>query len=278
MVNVTPYPGTPRWVKVFGIIAVVLTLLVLFLILAGVGGPHGPGHHTSSGEAGRHIGWGRLMLLGVLVVSSVALNWGWLADMGAITPRPGRFSISRRWPRRLRIAGVQMTMTPRLRKLVLTAHVTASVGSLGAVTVFLALAVAGLTSQDAQMVRAAYLAMDFTARLLIVTLLFAALLIGLVQSLGTTPWGLFRHYWVLTKFLLTVATIVVLLLQMDGIGSVAAAAADAAISSADLRGLRTSIRTHAAGGLVVLLVLVALSIYKPKGVTRYGWRKQHERR
>lgn len=121
------------------------------------------------------------------------------------------------------------------------------------------------------MVRAAYLAMDFIARFVIVPLLFAALLIGLVQSLGTTP-------RVLTKFLLTIAPMIVLLLQMEGIGSVAALAADTSLSSADLRGLRTSVRTHAAGGLVVLLVLVALSIYKPKGVTRYGWRKQHEQR
>lgn len=128
------------------------------------------------------------------------------------------------------------------------------------------------------MVRAAYLAMDFTARFVIVPLLFAALLIGLAQSLGTTPWRLFRHYWVLTKFLLTTATIVVLLLQMQGIGSVAALAAETSLSSADLRGLRTSIRTHAAGGLLVLLVLVMLSIYKPNDLTQYGWRKQHERR
>ena len=56
-----------------------------------------------------------------------------------------------------------MTMTPRLRKFALTAHVTCSVGWLGAVAGFLALAVAGLTSQDAQMVRAAYLAMELTA-------------------------------------------------------------------------------------------------------------------
>lgn len=278
MADVPPYPSTPRWVKVFGIIAIVLTLFALFVILAGVAGPHGPGRHASSGEAGDHGRWGLLSVLGILVVSSVALNWGWLADMGVVTPRPGRFSIARRWPWRPRTAGVRMTMTPRLRKLVLTAHVTSSVGSLGSVAVFLVLAVAGLTSEDPQMVRAAYLAMDFTARFVIVPLLFAALLIGLVQSLGATPWGLFRHYWVLAKFLLTVATMVVLLLQMEGIGSVAAVAADTALSSADLRELRSSIRTHAAGGLVVLLVLVALSIYKPKGVTRYGWRKQHEQR
>jgi hypothetical protein len=29
---------------------------------------------------------------------------------------------------------------------------------------------------------------------------------------------------------------------------------------------------------VVLLLLVGLSIYKPRGMTRYGWRKQHEQR
>src|SRR3546814_12018444 len=96
-----------------------------------------------------------------------------------------------------------MTMTPRLRKFVLAAHVTSSVGSLGAVAVFLALAFAGLTSQDAQLVRAAYVANGFVAWYIILPLIFVALLIGLVQSLGT-PWGLFRPYWVLAKLLLTV--------------------------------------------------------------------------
>ncbi len=56
-----------------------------------------------------------------------------------------------------------MTMTPHLRRFALTAHVTSSVGWLGAVGAFLALAVAGLTSQDTQMVRATYLAMELLA-------------------------------------------------------------------------------------------------------------------
>ena len=55
-----------------------------------------------------------------------------------------------------------MTMTPLLRKFVLTAHVTSSVGWLGAVAGFLVFAVTGLTSQDVQIVRAAYLAMELT--------------------------------------------------------------------------------------------------------------------
>src|SRR5712691_12989746 len=69
-----------------------------------------------------------------------------------------------------------MTMTPSLRKFALTAHVTSSVGLLGSIAAFLALAVAGLTSEGAQVVRAAYLAMDLTTRFVIVPLAFASLL------------------------------------------------------------------------------------------------------
>lgn len=42
-----PYPGTPRWVKVFGII--VLVVVLLFVVLLFTRGPHrghGPGLHT----------------------------------------------------------------------------------------------------------------------------------------------------------------------------------------------------------------------------------------
>jgi hypothetical protein len=41
---------TPRWVKVFGLIAVVL--LVLLLVIALLTGGHGPGRHAFSGHAG----------------------------------------------------------------------------------------------------------------------------------------------------------------------------------------------------------------------------------
>jgi ABC-type anion transport system duplicated permease subunit len=110
-----------------------------------------------------------------------------------------------------------MPMTPRVRKLTLTTHVTSSVGWLGAVAAFLALAVAGLNSQHAQMVRAAYLAMHMTTWFVIVPLSFAALLTGLVQSLGTS-WGLFRHYWVVAKLALTVLATITLLVHTQPIG------------------------------------------------------------
>ncbi len=170
-----------------------------------------------------------------------------------------------------------MTMAPSLRKFALTAHVTSSVGLLGSIAAFLALAVAGLTSEDAQIVRAAYLAMDLTARFVIVPLAFASLLTGLIQSLGT-PWGLFRHYWVLAKLLLTVFVTIVLLIKLELISYAARLAAETILSRADLRAAGIELAVHAAGGLLVLLVPAALSIYKPWGLTPHGRRKQHEQR
>ncbi len=105
-----------------------------------------------------------------------------------------------------------MTMGRRLRKHVLFAHVVSSVGWVGAVIAYLALVGAALTSGDAQTVRAAFIAMEVTFFAL-VPLALAALLTGVVQSLGTT-WGLFRHYWVLFKLGLTVLATVVLVLHV----------------------------------------------------------------
>jgi hypothetical protein len=51
MANRPPYPGTPRWVKAFGIVAIVLVVLVAIMLLSG----HGPGRHTSSGDAGGQV-------------------------------------------------------------------------------------------------------------------------------------------------------------------------------------------------------------------------------
>src|SRR5206468_10428515 len=142
-----------------------------------------------------------------------------------------------------------MIMRPRVRKFALTAHVTSSVGWLGAVAGFLALAVAGLTSQDAQLVRAAYLAMELTAWFVIVPLSLASLVTGLVQSLGTS-WGLFRHYWVLMKLLMNVFATIVLLLYMQTLSHLAGEAADVTLSSSDLVGLRSpSPLAHAGAAL-----------------------------
>ena len=170
-----------------------------------------------------------------------------------------------------------MAMPPRLRKFALTAHVTSSVGWLGAVAGFLALAVAGLTSRDAQTVRAVYLVMDLTAWYVIVPLCLASVLTGLVSSLSTT-WGLFRHYWVLLKILITIPSSLMLLVHMQPISYMAGVAANTPFSIVDLHGLKVQLVIEAAAAVLVLLVATALSVYKPKGVTRYGWRKPREQR
>jgi hypothetical protein len=167
-------------------------------------------------------------------------------------------------------------MTPRLRRFALAAHVASSVGWLGAVVVFLALAVVGLTSQDAQTVRGAYLVMEPAAWYVLVPLAFASLLTGLVQSLGTT-WGLFRHYWVLIKLLINVLATIVLLLYMQTLSSLADVAAETTVSSDDLGALRSASPVlHAGAALLLLLVATALAVFKPPGLTPYGQRKQHE--
>ncbi len=56
MPDLPAYPGTPRWVKLSGIVVGVLILLVIIVILVGDGlGRHGPGRHMSSGDAGRYM-------------------------------------------------------------------------------------------------------------------------------------------------------------------------------------------------------------------------------
>jgi hypothetical protein len=53
--NQTPTAGTPRWVKVFGIVALIIVVLVV-VVLIGRGG-HGPSRHTGDLDpSGGHTG------------------------------------------------------------------------------------------------------------------------------------------------------------------------------------------------------------------------------
>lgn len=166
-------------------------------------------------------------------------------------------------------------MPRRLRAAVLAGHIALSVGWVGALAGYLALDVTAATSQEEQTLRAAYLGMELVALYVIVPLALASLLTGFVMSLGT-PWGLFRHYWVLFSLVLTVIATVVLMAQVPTIGYFADVAADPATSGEQLRGLRSTL-LHSVGGMVVLLVVLVLNVAKPRGLTRYGWRKHQQR-
>lgn len=170
-------------------------------------------------------------------------------------------------------------MTPGVRKFALAAHLTFSVGWIGAVIAYLALGLAAVTSQDAQAVRAAWIAMELTGWYVIVPLALASLSTGLVMALAT-KWGLFRHYWVLFSLVLTILATVVLLLHMPDVSVLADVAQQAEGGDLDRFGRHLYARLddgdllHPGLGLVVLLVIQVLNIYKPSGMTRYGRRKQ----
>ena len=168
-----------------------------------------------------------------------------------------------------------MNMTPGARKLALTAHVTSSVGWLGAVLAFLALALAGLRCDEA-LGRAAYVSLNLMTWAVIVPLSVLSLATGLLESLGT-PWGLVRHYWVLVKLVLTVLATLLLLLHTRPIGWMAHAAMHAVPLTTDLTRLRIQLVVDAAGATVVLLGATVLSVYKPRGLTPYGVRRQISR-
>lgn len=191
-------------------------------------------------------------------------DWFWRTWRQQLHPSPGTRTAT------------SMTLTPSLRKFMRSAHITFTVGWLGSVAGFLALAITGLNSPDTQTARAAYIAMELMTRFVIVPLSLAPLLTGPILSLGT-PWGLFRHYWILVKLLITVLSTLILLVHLQPISYLSRAAANATLSSAD-RAAQVQLVAASAAGLLALLVATALAVYKPRGLTSYGWRKQYEER
>lgn len=163
-----------------------------------------------------------------------------------------------------------MTMTPALRKLALAVHLVTSVGWIGAAAAYLALAIAIEASENADLVRGAYLALEVTGWYVIVPLAVASLITGLVMALGTR-WGLLRHYWVLISLALTLAATAFLLLHMPDVSAMADMARRADDNELDRLG---GDLVHPAVGLVVLLIVQVLNVFKPRGTTRYGQRKQ----
>ena len=167
-----------------------------------------------------------------------------------------------------------MKMRPAVKRFALTLHVTSSVGWLGAVVVFLVLAVFAAITPDDQRMRAAYIAMNMLGWSVLVPFSLASLASGLVQGAGSN-WGLLRHYWVLIKLLMTVIATTILLAYMQTLAYLSSVAADESgiTGGTDHRLPDPSPVLHSGLALVVLLVAVTLSVYKPRGLTRYGRRR-----
>lgn len=164
-----------------------------------------------------------------------------------------------------------MRAGPSTRRLLLLTHIATSVGLVGGVAGFLILAVAGLNGSVVG--QTVYPAMDLITQYLIVPLALITLALGTLQSL-VTPWGLIRHYWVLIKLVLTVLVVVVLWLQLGNIRLLAALPVEALLS-AEWATAKFSMVLHSGAGLAVLLGATILSVYKPAGLTRYGWNRRY---
>lgn len=163
-------------------------------------------------------------------------------------------------------------MRPGVRQVALVAHVSASVGWSGVVVVYLALALAAVTTDDPGLARAAYVAMDWASWTVLVPFAVASLLTGLVQSLGTR-WGLFRHYWVVFKLALTLLATGVLLLYTRTLTAYGDAARLPHPTAREATLLQSpSIVLHAAAAALMLLTATVLAVFKPRGLTPRGRR------
>lgn len=159
-----------------------------------------------------------------------------------------------------------------LRKLGVAVHTVLSVGWLGAVAAFLALALAALGPEQA-VSNAAFVAMGVIGRWVIVPLSLGALVSGVIQSLAT-KWGLHRYYWVLVKLLLTIAAGTVLLLhQFTAVEQAASLAAQArADAGGELHGFGIQLLADSGLAVVVLTIITLIAVYKPWGLTPFAKR------
>lgn len=149
-----------------------------------------------------------------------------------------------------------------MRRVILAAHVALSVGWMGAVAAFAVIAGYGaaLTPSD-RAVPGIYAALWVVMWAIIVPLAVLSLLTGVLQSVGTT-WGLFRHYWVAMKLVLTIGATGLLLLHTRVAGT---AVTLSATGDPHLVPLQQQLLLDSVAGLVALVLIALLGWLKPKG-------------
>lgn len=164
-----------------------------------------------------------------------------------------------------------MTLAPRARTAWLLAHVVTSVGFLGAVATFLMLALVGLAATEPDIARAVYVSADLVTRLVVVPLCALSTVTGVALSLGT-PWGFVRHWWMALKLAIAVVSTAALALHVPLVVAMMDAATGQPLAGGDLLRERLQIVVASGAAVLALLVATALSVWKPRGLTRHGWR------
>jgi len=148
-----------------------------------------------------------------------------------------------------------LTLSPFLRKVVLTTHIMVSVGLLGDSAGYLAVAIRAATSSDAVIAHDSYQMLRMFAFVFGIPLSFAALLSGVLLGIGTR-WGVFRYPWVTTKLALIVSVIGVGALVLNG-------GMNAMLSGRG--GAEVELIAGAAYDVVALTVATVLGVFKPGG-------------
>jgi hypothetical protein len=159
-------------------------------------------------------------------------------------------------------------MTSRASRIVLTSHLTFSIGWLGALAVFIVLAITGLTSQDILLSRSSLIAMELSAWYVIVPFCLTSLFTGIIQAVGT-KWGLFKYHWIVVKLFLTIAMTILLLLHMQPISYLASVAKGPSFSNSQNAEQLIDLIAKAGAAILVLLAIATISVYKPWGKIRF---------
>ncbi|WP_189223183.1 DUF2269 family protein [Saccharothrix coeruleofusca] len=164
-----------------------------------------------------------------------------------------------------------MKLTPGVRKSVLLLHVVSSVGWLGVTVGNLVLAIAALATDAPGDQHAAYRVMALLGDAVVLPAALAALVSGLLLSVGT-QWGLVRYRWVLAKLLLTSVAVVATLFSLR---PTLHTARDAVVATgdgvlADVGDTGVSVVAACSVSLAFYVANTALSVFKPWGRTRWA--------
>jgi hypothetical protein len=167
----------------------------------------------------------------------------------------------------------QMQMTRKLRRFVLLTHILSAVSWIGVDLVMGVLSFRGLATDDPQTLATAYGGLAMFCVPLLLTLGLLTLTTGVVLGLGTR-FGLVRHWWVVTKLLITLVLVSLVLVALQP--TLADAAAQTAVIDESLPFRLTDVRRNMIFPPLVsttaLLFASWLSVYKPWGPTPRGRR------
>lgn len=165
-------------------------------------------------------------------------------------------------------------LSPPARKVWLTLHVGISVGWLGLSLGMATLALTGLLAETHAVRHGAYELFHIFDLTIVIPSVVLSIITGLVVSLGT-PWGLLKHWWVLTKFAISLSIPTTAAFESRWVTELVARTKDPAAEPGALGGWLAAV---AICFVVLLWVATTLSIIKPWGRTRWGRKELAARR